>query len=94
MATDVTFLLKAKQAYRHNAGEFDIISRTPVYTMEISAPSYVRERVIVKQSLIPTGDGHLWIWDIENNSDSLYPALFIIKKNGNPVPPVDHMCHL
>lgn len=86
-APDFTFVLKAKQKFRYNAGSYDRERHTPVYTLEVGSP--FQHLIEIKQSLIKTADGHLWIWDIENRSDSLLPAFFTVKKDGQPVPRLD-----
>jgi hypothetical protein len=93
-AADFTFLLKPKQKFRYDAGPYDRERHTPVYTIEVSAPSHVRQLLMIRDSLIETADGYLWIWDIENGSDSLLPAFFTVKKDGQPVARLEHMARL
>lgn len=88
---DFTFLLKPKHKFRYNAGAYDRERHKPVYTIEVSAPPHVRHRIVIEQSIIKTGDGYLWVWDIENGSDSLFPAFFTVQKDGQPVPRLEHM---
>jgi hypothetical protein len=93
-AADFTFLLKPGQKFRYNAGPYDRERHMPVYTIEVSAPSHVQQLVVITQSFIETADGCLWIWDIENGSDSSLPPFFTVKKDGQPVPRLEHMTHL
>ena len=67
------YQLREKSKTRIVAGEFDLTTREPKYTLEIT-PKHIKDRIISKQALVKLyGSENIcnWIWDVENKSDYL-----------------------
>lgn len=80
---DYSFVLYPRTKKRCNAGTFDREKRQPSYELDVHVPKHVQHEVETKQFLIKTGDGYLWIWDIENNSS--WPAFITVFADGKIV---------
>jgi hypothetical protein len=77
---DCSFVLNPGQKKRCNAGFYDRENCKPHYELFVEVPEHVRHQVETKQFLIKTGDGHLWIWDL--NNESTWPAIITITSDG------------
>ena len=80
MNKDFTFELSPRGKTRYVAGAYDQTTATPKYTIELSAPSHVRDQVEVKQFLLQNAGGVSWGWDIHNRST--WPVFVTIKRDG------------
>lgn len=79
-----SYLLEPGRSHRCNAGSYDIRTGKPAYRIHVSVPSHVRHQVKQEQFLIRTGDGHLWIWDVKNESS--WPAVITVTRDGEKIP--------
>ena len=77
---DYSFVVGEKKSFRFNAGGYDVKTKLPKYTIDISAPEHVKNYIVMKQSIMGTPGNHLFVWDIKN--DSNYPIFIIAKRDG------------
>lgn len=80
MTNDFTFELPPRGKTRYGAGQYDKATASPKYTIEVSVPLHVRDKVTVAHFLIQTVSGLTWGWEIHN--DSTWPAFVIVKRDG------------
>ncbi len=80
---DCSFCLMPGKKLRQIAGPFDLQTRLPLYDIQVSSPSHVRQQIEISQILFGTPGNCQWAWDIKNNSSE--PVFLIIKEDGKKI---------
>jgi hypothetical protein len=81
MAENYTFSVGPGEKKRYIAGPYDKERQTPNYSYSIMMTCHAESDVVVKQFMMPCGDGHIWGYDVHNTSSNI-DAFIVIMKDG------------
>lgn len=84
MGSKVRIPIEPGRRFRRHAGTYDLQNKSPLYSVEVVAPSPEAERQVSDDSEIMGSAGnHFWVWNIKNNSSSIVYVTLL--KDGMPV---------